>query len=296
MVERKGLSMSFDHLQNKIKTKKSPVAVSLGAAPQALPRQENGPYSEPLSAAALALYQYDTALMDALGPLVPAVILPLPLYAALGWRGVRVLEAESAYAHDRGLFVIVDLCGGPAGELGLLTAKSLLGKVPVENTPAPVLAADCLILDPYAGSDAVLPVLEVCREEDKCFFVRGRGGNPSAGELQDMVTGDRVLYQAVGDLTRRLGQKDLGELGYSRAGLVAQPPFPSDLRSLRKRLEHVFFLVQGPAEDTRFAFDKYGRGAVAAVTLPLSQPGNVDAALACVQAVQADYKRHVTVL
>ena len=43
---------------------------------------------------------------------------------------------------------------------------------------------------------------------------------------------------------------------------------PSDIRALRKRLEHTFFLVPGygaqggTADDVRYAFDKYGHGAI----------------------------------
>ena len=52
------------------------------------------------------------------------------------------------------------------------------------------------------------------------------------------------------------------------AGAVVGATYPSDIRALRKRLEHTFFLVPGygaqggTAEDVRYAFDKYGHGAI----------------------------------
>jgi orotidine-5'-phosphate decarboxylase len=52
------------------------------------------------------------------------------------------------------------------------------------------------------------------------------------------------------------------------AGAVTGATYPSDIRALRKRLEHTFFLVPGygaqggTAEDVQYAFDKYGHGAI----------------------------------
>jgi orotidine-5'-phosphate decarboxylase len=49
---------------------------------------------------------------------------------------------------------------------------------------------------------------------------------------------------------------------------VVGATYPSDLRRLRKALPHTFFLVPGygaqggTAQDVRYAFDQYGRGAV----------------------------------
>ena len=52
------------------------------------------------------------------------------------------------------------------------------------------------------------------------------------------------------------------------AGAVTGATYPSDIRALRKRLEKTFFLVPGygaqggTADDVRYAFDKYGHGAI----------------------------------
>ena len=57
-------------------------------------------------------------------------------------------------------------------------------------------------------------------------------------------------------------------LGTGWSGAVTGATYPSDIRALRKRLEHTFFLVPGygaqggTAEDVQYAFDKYGHGAI----------------------------------
>ncbi len=91
--------------------------------------------------------------------------------------------------------------------------------------------------------------------------------NPGSGELQDMVAGDRLVYQVMGDLNQRIAKGTEGKYGYTMAGAVTGATYPSDIRALRKRLEHTFFLVpgygaQGTAEDVQYAFDKYGHGAI----------------------------------
>ena len=83
-----------------------------------------------------------------------------------------------------------------------------------------------------------------------------------------MVAGDRLVYQVMGDLNERIAKGTEGKYGYTMAGAVTGATYPSDIRALRKRLEHTFFLVPGygaqggTADDVQYAFDKYGHGAI----------------------------------
>ena len=38
--------------------------------------------------------------------------------------------------------------------------------------------------------------------------------NPSSGELQDLIAGDRQIYQAMGDLNQRIAKDTVGKYGY----------------------------------------------------------------------------------
>jgi len=304
--------MSFDHLQQLIKARKTPVAVELDPTPECIPphllRASLDKYGESLEAYADAACRFGMGLIDALADALPAAVLSVPFYERLGWQGMLALEKTIRFARSKGLFVIADARRGDVGSAALACAQAWLGAVKVGSTPCPAFAADCVTVNGYLGSDAIEPFLEVCRGTDKCFFTLVKAGNPSAGEFQDMVAGDRVVYQVMGDLTARLGREDLGKFGYSRAGAVVATPYPSDLRALRKRLEHTFFLVpalDAPAEDLRFAFDKYGRGAVISVSRPIlrawQQTGHdgqdyQDAARAAAEALQKEFKQYITIL
>ena len=118
------------------------------------------------------------------------------------------------------------------------------------------------------GSDSIRPFLEAAREEDKCVFVLVKTSNPGSGELQDIVAGERLVYQVMGDLNARIAAGTEGKYGYTMAGAVTGATYPQDIRDLRRRLESTFFLVPGygaqggTAQDVQYAFDKYGHGAV----------------------------------
>ena len=128
--------------------------------------------------------------------------------------------------------------------------------------------ADCVTLNGYMGSDSINPFLKAAQGEDKCVFVLVKTSNPGSGELQDMVAGDRLVYQVMGDLNQRIAKGTEGKYGYTMAGAVTGATYPSDIRALRKRLEHTFFLVPGygaqggTAQDVQHAFDNHGRGAI----------------------------------
>lgn len=253
--------MSFDHLYSKIKAKKCPLCPTVSPLP--------GMDTEAAGA-------FCPSLLEAISPLVPAVRFPLSPFAALGWRGLQLLEDLLAQARQEKLFTLIQ-----SGLSTSVEAGSLLGQP---------FQADCLIVSGYPGGPGLPSLLEVCQREDKCFFLLARAAD--GGELQDLVAGDRLVYQVVGDLAHRLGSKDLGKLGYGRAGIFLEGVYPSDLRELRKRWEGTFLLVDGTPLDARFAFDKYGRGAMALLP-PLPSP---EEARDRVQAVKEEFKEFVTIL
>lgn len=271
--------MSFDRLQKLIRARKNPVALTLGVPMEAVPAplvsaslDKLGPGAE---AQADALLRFSTELMDALSELVPAVILRAPYWEALGWQGMKALDQAAFHARELGLFVIADARRGDAGAAALACGQAWLGKEGVN--------ADCLTVNAYQGSDAIEPLLELCAQEDKCLLVVSRTSNPSAGEVQELISGDRVVGQALGDLAERLGRDSLGQMGYSRVGTMVGTPWPSDLRAMRKRLERTFLLLEAGGdgacglEDAWYAFDKYGRGALVSLTsAPAAGPDGGD--------------------
>ena len=307
--------MSFDVLQDKIKEKKNPTVAGLDARVEYVPpfilKKHVDRCGETLEAAAEAVLEFDCGLIDALADVIPAVKPQSAYFEMLGWRGMKALETVIAYAKEKSLFVIADIKRGDIGTTATAYSEAWLGTTQVGGTPCPVFDADCVTLNGYMGSDAITPFLKDCTERNKCAFVLAKTSNPSAVELQDMVAGDRVVYQVMGDLTQRLSKDDLGKYGYTRAGAVVGATYPSDLRALRKRLEHTFFLVPGygaqggTAADVRCAFDELGRGAIVnasrSIMCAWQKTGKdgmdyQDAARAAAEAMRDDIRQFVTIL
>ena len=264
--------MSFDVLQDKIRAMKNPTVAGLDARIEYVPEHIRRAAFEELgvgrNGAAEAIYQFNVGLIDALCDIVPAVKPQSAYYENLGWPGMEVLERTIRYAKEKGMFVIADIKRGDIGSTAAAYAEGWLSGVKVEGQVLKSFDADCVTLNGYMGSDSIRPFLEAAREEDKCVFVLVKTSNPGSGELQDIVAGERLVYQVMGDLNARIAAGTEGKYGYTMAGAVTGATYPQDIRDLRRRLESPFFLVPGygaqggTAQDVQYAFDKYGHGAV----------------------------------
>ena len=264
--------MSFDALQEKIRAKKNPTVAGLDPKPEQIPphilKASYETYGETLQGAAEAVWTFNQGLIDALCDVVPAVKPQAAYYERLGWRGLEVMERTIAYAREKDLFVIADIKRGDIGSTAQAYADAWLGETRVGEASHPVFNADCVTLNGYMGSDTIEPFVEACKAGDKCLFLLVKTSNPGSGELQNMVAGDRLVYKVMGDMTAKLGKGTEGRYGFHLAGAVVGATYPSDMRELRRRLEHTFFLVPGygaqggTAEDVQYAFDKKGCGAI----------------------------------
>ena len=236
--------MSFDVLQDQIKAKKNPAAVCLGAGLDDIPphilKKHLAQHGETLEAAAGAALEFHQGLIDALADIVPAVDFQCAWFEALGWRGMKVLEELIACARERNLFVIANAKRGDIDGSSAAYSTAWLGEAQVGKTACPVFSADCVTLSGYMGSDMVKPFLADCAERGKCAFVLVKTSNPSSAEFQDLVSGDRLAYTAMGDLVQRWSRDTTGKYGYQALGAVVGSTQPNVLKQLRRRLDKTF--------------------------------------------------------
>ena len=307
--------MSFDALQEKIRAKKNPTVAGLDPKPEQIPphilKASYETYGETLQGAAEAVWTFNQGLLDALCDVVPAVKPQAAYYERLGWRGLEVMERTIAYAREKDLFVIADIKRGDIGSTAQAYADAWLGETRVGEASHPVFNADCVTLNGYMGSDTIEPFVEACKAGDKCLFLLVKTSNPGSGELQNMVAGDRLVYKVMGDMTAKLGKGTEGRYGFHLAGAVVGATYPSDMRELRRRLEHTFFLVPGygaqggTAEDVQYAFNKYGHGAIVnasrSIMCAWQKTGRdgtdyQEAARAAAVAMRDDIRKYVTIV
>lgn len=264
--------MSIDNLQGMIRKHKNPTVAGLDPTPEYIPthimQKHISEHGETLLATAEAYYEFNCGLIDALCGIVPAVKPQSAYYEMLGPDGAVALKKTMDYAKSKGLYVILDAKRNDIGSTAEAYSSAYLGCVTVGSSTISPYACDSITVNAYLGSDGINPFIQTCKAYDKSIFALVKTSNPSSGELQDLITGDRNLYTAVGDLISRISADTIGEYGFSCAGAVVGATYPSDMRALRKRLENTFFLVPGygaqggGAEDVAPAFNVYGHGAI----------------------------------
>jgi orotidine-5'-phosphate decarboxylase len=182
-------------------------------------------------------------------------------FALMGQQGIALLQELLRLASDSGFYVVLD---GPQ----ILTpwaadkaAAAILGSE--SNFPC-----DAMVISPYIGSDAVKPFLKSCKEQNKALFFAVRTPNKSAAELQDLLTGTRLVHVATAAIVNRHGETMLGKCGYSQLGALASAGNAVSLRNLRTKYNRIFLLVDGydypsgNAKNAAAAFDRFGHGAV----------------------------------
>ena len=249
--------MSVDILQEKIRKCKNPSVLVLEAfadwIPPFLLAQEND-----LSKTFLTAYK---TLLGALKGTVPAVRFGFGSFALLGPEGLSVLSELIKEAKSQGYYVLLD-------------APEVLSAISAQHAAAALSRTDSLypcdgiVVSAYLGSDVIRPFAAACAS-GKTVFPAVRTANRSAPELQDLLTGARLVHTAVADIISRMGDANCGKCGYSQLGALASASAPDSLRSLRAKYKRMFLLLDGydypnaNAKNCSFAFDNLGHGAAA---------------------------------
>ncbi|MDR0468423.1 MAG: orotidine-5'-phosphate decarboxylase [Peptococcaceae bacterium] len=231
--------MSFEILSALIAQKKNPTVVGLDPRLDHLPPdlREPAEHDGSLESAADAILAFNKGLIDALADIVPAVKPQLACYEAFGVPGLAALRETMVYAASKGLYVIADAKRNDIGSTAEAYADAFLGETQVGGQACRPFPADCMTINPYLGSDGVLPFIERCKKYKRAVFALAKTSNASAGELQDRDMGGAPLYRRVAELA--------GAWGSEYVGLVVGATYPAQLDELRRLLPQTFFLIPG---------------------------------------------------
>ena len=146
---------------------------------------------------------------------------------------------------------------------------------------------------------------------NKDLFVVVRTANRSAPELQDLLTGSRLVHLAAADIVKRFAEPMIAKCGYSNVAAVAAASSADSLRTLREKYKSIFMLLDGydypnaNAKNCSAAFDKLGHGAAAcagtSVTAAwLDAPGEaqeyVSLAVEAAQRMKKNLTRYIVLL
>lgn len=246
--------MSIDVLQERIRKMKNPTVLDLTLPVCDLPPEFTG---------AAGYGQFCRELLSSLKGTVPAVRVGYTAFSILGAEGMTELRAVLVTAAQMGYYVIMDAPAMRSPSMAKAVAEAAFG----DEAQWP---CDGLIIDGYLGSDILKPFLPYCKK-GKDVFCLARTSNKSAPELQDLLTGTRLVHVAAADLYSRFSGDAMGKFGYSRIAIMAGGNSSESLRNLRAKYPRVFLLVDDVdysgcnAKHCSNAFDQFGRGAAVCV-------------------------------
>ena len=257
--------MAIDRLIDKIRKIKNPVVVDFSMLPEHIPAQ----ILEQEGAFLPAYSRYCCELLEELKDSVPAVRFSFGIMACLGAEGLDTLAFILRTAKKMGYYVLLD----GAESFSDQTAKWYAEHFFSANCP---WHFDGLVLSAYIGSDALREYSQCLQENGKDIFAVVRTANRSAPEVQDLLTGSRLVHLAKAEIVNRFAQQLPTKCAYSRIGIVAGASSADSIRTLRTKFRNMFMLLDGMdypnanAKNCSFAFDELGRGAAACVGISVT--------------------------
>lgn len=264
--------MSVDILIEKIKAKNNPSVAGLDPkvdyVPMYIREKCYKEYGKTLKGAAEAIWEYNKGLIDALYDVVPAVKPQSAYYEMYGLAGEEVLARTIDYAKEKGLYVILDVKRNDIGTTAEAYSRAYLGKVEVEGELLDAVGTDCITVNPYLGTDGIMPFVKDCKEYNKSIFVLVKTSNPSSGELQDLEIDGGAFFEKTANMVNKWGEEVIGKYGYSSVGAVVGATYPEQAAKLRKLMPKAYFLVPGygaqggNAKDVAHSFNDDGLGAI----------------------------------
>lgn len=259
--------MNFtDKLIEKVKQCKNHSVVGLDPrinyVPEEIQKQAFAKSTSEAEGIALAFLEYNKQIIDTICDLVAAVKPQIAFYEQYGLAGFRAYEETCRYARKKGLLVVADAKRGDIGSTAEAYSDYFLGNNPYS------LENDCLTVNPYLGSESLEPFIKNCDANEKGIYILVKTSNKSSGEIQDLIAGEKTIYEHVAALVVKLGKNSIGNYGYSSVGAVVGATYPEQGEILRKIMKQNYFLVPGygaqggTATDIVNCFNEDGLGAL----------------------------------
>ncbi len=252
---------SVDRYLEAIKAKQS--ILCMGCDPQIdrLPRHLFDIFlrqcTDPFEAVARAVAAFYQDEIDAVCDIVPWVKPQSAFFEQLGPWGMWALEQIIAHASKRGLIVILDAKRCDGGDTARAYAQAYLGsvtlpfmaKMPFVTRPSP-LRAEAVTIQPYIGTDGVMPFVEAGRQSGgmPIVVVKTSFKRPDVpcSEVEMLMLAEGIpAWQAVAKLVDQWSRGTEGECGLRNVGAVMGATFPEDVPTMRAILPYNWLLVPG---------------------------------------------------
>jgi orotidine-5'-phosphate decarboxylase len=262
----------IDQLIKQIDEKNCPIVMGLDPVIQSIPAhiksQALSNFGNTIKAVAESFLTFNREILHKVHSYIPAVKLQMACYEIYGAEGINVFYQTVELAKQFNLIVIDDSKRNDIGNTANLYAAGHIGQVPLIDGFDVPSQSDFVTINPYLGSDSILPFSDVCKVFNKGIFVLVRTSNCSAAEYQEAKIEDQFLFEKVAEDVQKLAKTQIGNLQYSAIGAVVGATWPEESLKLRKIMKNVFFLVPGygaqggTADQVTNCFDENGYGAL----------------------------------
>lgn len=261
---------AIDNLIEKIKEINNPTVMGLDPRYDMIPEVVRNKYSNNLEGISKAILEYNKELINNTYDVIPAIKPQLAFYEMFGIEGMKAFKETCKYAKEKGMIVIADAKRGDIGSTAKGYSNAYLGQTPMGEKNIEVFEnIDFLTVNPYLGVDSITPFVEDCAKYGKGIFVLVKTSNPSSGELQDLkLENGKTVYEHVASLVEKWGENLRGKYGYSSVAAVVGATYPEQLKKIREKAPHTYFLIPGygaqggKAEDIALGFDDNGLGGI----------------------------------
>ena len=267
---------AMDVLIEKIKECDNPTVIGVDTRYDMVPECVRKKYSTDLKGMCSAMLEYSKALIDVTYDIIPAVKLQSAYFEMYGVKGIKLYKEMIDYCKEKGMVVMADVKRGDIGSTSAGYSRAYLGKNMIDEKEQAIFDVDFATVNPYMGSDCVVPFVEDCKKYNKGIFVLVKTSNKSSGEIQDVKAEDgEEIYKKVAKLVNTWGSELIGENGYSSVSAVVGATYPKQLQELRELMPHSYFLIPGygaqggKAEDIALGFDENGLGGIVNATRSL---------------------------
>lgn len=161
----------------------------------------------------------------------------LAFYEARGLDGMRAFCEVVKTARRLGLITIADAKRGDIGTTSAAYAEAFLGEGDFN--------CDAVTVNPYQGSDALMPFIAKVKSGGRGVFVLVKTSNPSSGEFQDRNAPNRPIWESVAERVNGWGGDFVGASGLSSVGAVVGATYPVEARRARELMPAATILVPG---------------------------------------------------
>ncbi len=182
------------------------------------------------------LERFCCEIVEACAPSIVAVKPQLAFFEARGIEGMRAFASVVNLARRLEVLTIADAKRGDIGTTSAAYAAAFLGDGD--------FACDAVTINPYLGSDAIMPFLRAV-PHGRGIFVLVKTSNPTAGEFQDLMTEHGQLWECVARRIHGIGSDFIGGCGFSAIGAVVGATYPRAAQRARKIMPNTVILVPG---------------------------------------------------